>query len=144
MTLVKWKKRNDAFPSTFSSYLDNFFSDDLTAGFRTASSPSVNIKETDGSYELELAAPGFEKSDFIIDVDHNVLTVSSEKESNVEDEGENFTRREFNYASFKRSFTIPESVNADKIKAGYNNGILNISLPKKEEAKVTKKTVKIS
>ena len=119
MTLVKWKKRNDGFPSTFSNYLDNFFNEDFIPGNLATSKPSVNIKETEDSFELELAAPGFEKEEFDIDIYHNVLTVSSATENKTESESENFTRREFNYSSFKRSFTIPESVNAEKIKAEY-------------------------
>jgi len=98
--------------------------------------PSVNIKETNESFEVEVAAPGFDKDEFKIELDNNILNISSEKkEENEVKEGEQYTKREFNYQSFSRSFTLPETVEADKISAKYDNGILKISIPKKEEAK---------
>ncbi len=96
--------------------------------------PAVNIAETDQEYRVELAAPGLEKNDFKIDLHKNVLTISSEKEVRNEENNENFMRKEFSYNSFKRSFTLPETVNADKIKAEQANGILTVHIPKKPEA----------
>jgi len=96
--------------------------------------PAVNIAETDQEYRVELAAPGLEKKDFKIDLHKNVLTISSEKEVRNEENNENFMRKEFSYNSFKRSFTLPETVNADKIKAEQANGILTVHIPKKPEA----------
>jgi len=96
--------------------------------------PGVNIVETDQEYLVELAAPGLAKKDFKIDLNKNVLTISSEKEEVNEEKKENFIRREFSYNSFKRSFTLPDTVNADKIKAEHDNGILTVHIPRKPEA----------
>lgn len=108
--------------------------------------PAVNIIEDNNQYMVSLAVPGFKKEDFIIDMDGNMLTISSEKEENKEEKEERFTRREYSYTSFSRSFTLPEDVNFNAIDAKYENGVLNITLPRREDAKkpvVTKKiTVK--
>lgn len=96
--------------------------------------PAVNIKENEDSFEILLAAPGLNKEDFAIEVDENILKVSSEFKQNEEAKEEKFSRREFNFSSFKRAFTLPETVNEDKIEASYVNGILQLVLPKKEEA----------
>ena len=98
-------------------------------------SPSVNIKETKDDYQLEVSAPGLSKKDFNISVDNDILTISGEKEVNKNDDQDNYTRKEFSVSSFKRSFTLPESLDSNGIKAEYNDGILNIILPKKEETK---------
>jgi HSP20 family protein len=96
--------------------------------------PLVNIAETDLEYRVELAAPGLNKKDFKIDLTKNVLTISSEKEEMNEEKSENIMRREFSYNSFKRSFTLPETINSEKIKAEHDNGILTVHIPKKPEA----------
>jgi HSP20 family protein len=95
----------------------------------------VNIRENDNSYEVELMAPGMKKEDFNIELDNELLTISAEikSENNTQEEGK-FTRREFSYSSFKRTFTLPETVKEEDINAVYQDGILKISLPKKEEA----------
>ena len=95
--------------------------------------PAVNIKENDHQFEILLAVPGLNKKDFKIELNEDILTISSEikKEENVQEE--NYSRKEFSYSSFKRSFTLPETVNEEKIEASYENGILNLILPKKEE-----------
>jgi HSP20 family protein len=97
------------------------------------SSPKVNITESKDSYNMEVAAPGLNKEDFNIDVSGNLLTISGQKEENKEEKEEKYTRQEYNYSSFSRSFTIPEEVQADKIEATYEGGILKLILPKKEE-----------
>jgi len=98
--------------------------------------PAVNVKETNDEFLIELAAPGMEKKDFKINFKNNVITISSEKENNKEEKNENYTRREFSYQSFQRSFTVPENaIVSEKIEAGYNNGILEVKLPKREEVK---------
>jgi len=98
--------------------------------------PSVNVKESADGFEVDMAAPGLEKKDFKIEINHGTLTISSEKKvENETKEGQQFTRREFSYQSFSRSFTLPETVDNDKISAKYENGILKVSIPKKEEAK---------
>jgi HSP20 family protein len=98
--------------------------------------PSVNIKESTDEFEVELAAPGFVKDDFNIELNNDLLTISSEKKTeNETKEGQQFARREFSYQSFSRSFTLPNTADSDKIKAKYENGILKVSIPKKAEAK---------
>lgn len=137
------------FPS-WSNWIDSFFSSDLpsvfTSNFNTGITvPKVNIKETADSYWVEMAVPGMKKSDFLIDLDNQQLSISTEAKQEEENKVYNYTRREFGYASFRRSFTLPDSIDDDKIKASYNDGILSIHLPKKEEARQKPaKTIKIS
>jgi HSP20 family protein len=109
---------------------NNFSSTDTTL-------PAVNVKENDDAFEIEVAAPGMSKKDFRVNLENNVLTISSErKEEKKEEEKGHFTRREFSYQSFQRSFTIPENmVEGDKISAKYNDGLLCIHLPKREAVK---------
>ena len=99
--------------------------------------PSVNVKESDNEFSIEVAAPGFDKTDFKIEVHNDVLTVSSEKqtENETKDESERYTKREFSYQSFSRSFSLPLTADGDKVEAVYDKGILTVSIPKKEEAK---------
>ncbi len=97
--------------------------------------PAVNIKESKEDYQVEVAAPGMNKDDFKIELENNFLVISSEKEDKKEEEGKEFTRREFSYQSFKRSFSLPKTIEDSKIKANYKDGVLKITLPKKEEAK---------
>ena len=101
-----------------------------------SSSPATNIIENEDRFELAIAVPGINKKDIKISLEKNLLTISTEKEESSKESSFNFTRKEFGHDSFSRSFTIPKSVDAEKIKADYNNGILNIQLPKKEEEKV--------
>jgi len=149
MTLVKFNNR----PVNGLSVLDNFFNeiptffkDDFSSN--TKDFVPVNVKETDNAYRLEVVAPGFEKNDFKINLDKNILTISSEKKSEVkEDSGneksEKQIRREYSYRSFKRSFTINEKIDAEKIDAKYVNGVLTLNLPKKEVVKVSVKEIAI-
>lgn len=130
---------NVNFP-TWSNWIDDIFNRDLpsvfTSNFNTGISlPKVNIKETPDAFMVEMAAPGLKKSDFHIDLDNQVLSISTETKEENERKEENYTRREFGYSSFKRTFNLPESVNDEKINANYSDGILSIILPKKEEAK---------
>jgi HSP20 family protein len=136
MTLVK--RTNGLFPSV-PSFFDDFFVKDLMGWSNAnnaygASLPAVNIRQDENNFEVEVAAPGLAKEDFKVEVENNVLTISSEKEIENEDRG--YTRREFGYGSFRRTFTLPENqVDVEKVKASYNNGILHILLPKREEVK---------
>jgi HSP20 family protein len=119
---------------------DDFVSRDLFApafGTTGVTTPAVNIIETPDEFYLEMAAPGMKKSDFKIEVENDVLTVSYDHEDNREGERKNWKYRthEFNYHSFSRSFSLAETVEAEKIKAKYDNGILNVVIPKKEESK---------
>jgi HSP20 family protein len=115
----------------------NFFENEAyTPGFRRyCTAPAANITELEGSFQLDLAVPGMSREDFKIDVENNLLTISSEKQAQNEENEKNFTRKEFVYGSFSRSFTLPKSVDADNINASYKDGILQIVLPKKEEEK---------
>src|SRR6185312_3279592 len=138
MTLVKRNGRSEYTPSIWN----NFFSNDLfnwDSNFANTgnSIPAVNIKETPDSFLVEMAAPGMNKKDFKIEIDGSALTISSEKQNESEEkDGENFNRREFSYQSFYRTFHLPkEVVNADKIEAKYENGILRLEIAKREEAK---------
>lgn len=108
--------------------------------------PSVNVKETETNYEIEMAVPGLKKEDFKINIDRNILTISSESQTENEerDEKKNYTRREFNYQSFTRSFTMPSDiVDVEHIEAKYDNGILKLAVPKREIAKKEVKTIEI-
>ena len=142
-------KSNLDFP-IWSNWIDNFFSSDLpsvfTPNFNTGITlPKVNIRETSDAFWVDMAVPGMKKSDFQIDLDNQLLSISTELKQEKESNEENYTRREFGYSSFKRTFTLPESVDDSKINASYSDGILNIHLPKKEEAKQKPaRTIKIS
>jgi len=98
--------------------------------------PAVNIIEDNDEFTIEVAAPGLNKKDFKIDLENNRLTISSEKEDKIDDQNDKFVRKEFHYNSFCRTFTLPESVESDKIKAKHNDGILYVTIPKKEYAKI--------
>ncbi|HEX2395098.1 MAG TPA: Hsp20/alpha crystallin family protein [Bacteroidales bacterium] len=107
--------------------------------------PAVNIVEGKDDYRIEVAAPGLHKEDFKINLDNNVMTVSSEKEEKQEGNEDKVMRKEFSYYSFSRSFTLPDTVNADKITATHKDGILQIMIPKKDDAKVKpSRDIKIS
>jgi HSP20 family protein len=134
-------KRSDLFPA-WSNFFNDFFDRDWmdwsTRNFSDTNTtlPSVNIKEGADNFEVDMAAPGLEKKDFKIELNNGLLTISSEKKVEKETkEGQKFTRREFSYQSFNRSFTLPDTVESDKISAKYENGILKVIIPKKEEAK---------
>lgn len=118
--------------------LDDFFRDWSTTNFSdtNTSLPAVNIKEDDNAFTVEVAVPGMEKKDFHIDLEDNILTISSEKTVEDKEVKDNYTRKEYSYQSFKRSFTLPKNVvDSDKIAAQYRNGELIIAIPKREEAK---------
>ena len=139
MTLIK--KSNSYFPS-IPSFIDNLFSRDWmdwsNVNFSSTNTtlPAVNVKESDNEYELEVAAPGMKKENFKINLDKDQLTISSELKEEKTEKEENYSRREFSYQSFQRSFTVPEHlVDGEKIDAKYSDGILKITLPKREEAK---------
>ena len=107
--------------------------------------PAVNIAEESDCYKATLAVPGMKKEDFDIDVDGNLLTISAEKEEQKEEKDKKYTRKEYNYSSFSRSFTLPNEVKKDSIVAKYNNGLLELTLPKKDDAKAAStKKVKVN
>jgi len=134
-------KRNEIFPGL--NLFDDFFSRDLwnwnlnNNSSTNTTIPMVNVKETNENFEVEMAAPGMNKEDFKVQLDGNLLTITSEKnqENEVKD-GERYSRREFSYQSFQRTFQLPkEVVDADKIEAKYENGVLKLVIPKNENAK---------
>ncbi len=140
MTLAKLS--NNWIPS-FPSLVDRFFDGELmdwnSSNYSSTNStlPAVNVKENENEFLIDVAAPGLTKEDFTVNYDNGRLTISSEKENEKEEkDGEKVTRREFSYQSFQRSFTVAQNiVDAEKIEAHYNNGILHISLPKRDEVK---------
>jgi len=143
MSLIK-RTTDNWLPAMF----DDMFNTDWSTNNASHSAigthvPAVNVKENSDAFSVEVAAPGKAKEDFNLELNHNVLTISSEtkEERNSENESEKFTRREYSYRSFKRSFTLPESVDSTKISANYENGILTVNLPKRDEAKVNPKRV---
>lgn len=147
MTLVKTNKSGNLFPTLMSDFFDNdnFFANRWFEKEFNRSLPAVNVKENNKEFNIEFAAPGFKKNDFKINVEENILTISAEKQDEKNEEKDNYTRKEFSYNSFSRSFTLPQTVNADKIDAKYNDGILNLSIPKREEAKTQpKKEIKVA
>ena len=128
--------------ANYLNLFDQIMNDNISKSkYSTCTKPATNIIENEDSFELSLAVPGVEKKDIKIDLEDNLLTISSEKE--VEKENVNFSRREFGYHSFSRSFTLPKTVELENIKADYKNGLLNINIPKMEETKL-KKAIKIS
>ncbi|KPK83948.1 MAG: heat-shock protein [Bacteroides sp. SM23_62_1] len=149
MTLMR--KSNSYYPS-FPSLLDRFFDGDWMdwSNFNFSSTntslPAVNVKENDNEYLIQVAAPGMSKDDFRIDYDNGRLTISSALKEEKKEEDEKYTRREFSYQSFQRSFTVPENlVDGEKIHAKYTDGILHLTLPKREEVKPKPvKQIKIS
>lgn len=145
MTQVRSKDENFA-PTLFSDIFDGskFFGQNWLNREFTSSFPAVNIKESNKEYSLEFAAPGFKKEDFKVSVDNDILNISAETRSEKNEDSKKFTRKEFSFNSFSRSFSLPENVNTDGIDAKYENGILNLSIPKKEESKnFPKKEIKI-
>ncbi len=106
--------------------------------------PAVNVVETDENYRIDVAAPGFSKDDFRLQLNGNILTISGEKKDEASKKEQNYSMCEFNYTSFSRSFTLPESIKGDKISAEYADGILKITLPKKDEVKPKAIEIKVS
>lgn len=136
MTYSKFHPAPSSHP--FNKWIDTIFNTTLADAMGsdfTVSSPSVNIVEQDNQYVMQLAAPGLEKSDFNIRIENDYLVISAEKKMEKEESGNDgkFTRREFNYSSFKRSFQLDDNINREAIGASYENGVLHITLPKKEE-----------
>ena len=141
MAYVKFNSR--PFEGTFNNLVDDLFTElpvlfknDFNNTERKGTIP-VNVKETEKSYQLEVVAPGFEKSDFKVNMEQDLLTISAEKKSEVKDENEKHIRREYSFRSFKRSFTLDEKIDATNIEASYVNGVLILNLPKKVAVNVS-------
>ena len=151
MTHVRFGRR--PFEKSFNNLVDDLFSE-LPVLYRNGTDTvfkgfaPVNIKETDKAYSLEVVAPGFDKSDFKVNIEQDVLTVSAEKKQEVKEDAENSNtekqvRREYSFRSFKRSFTLDEKIDAAGIEAKYNNGVLVLNLPKREVVKPTAQEINI-
>ena len=132
------------------SFVDEFFNTDFWPSFLDVNTrytvPAVNILEEDNEYRIEVIAPGIDKKDVKINLEDDVLTISSEMKEENEEKDKHYMRREFNYTAFSRSFVVPEEVDAEKISAEHKNGILTLHLPKKEEVvkKTQKREIKVS
>ena len=122
-------------PKHFNGFFGKDLLNELYAPAFSGSVPAVNVVEGTEGYKIEVAAPGLQKGDFKLNLEKNQLTISAQKEQKDEESGDKYTRREFKYTSFQRTFTLPVSVDGEKIGANYADGILTVSLPKREEAK---------
>ncbi|MCF6353308.1 MAG: Hsp20/alpha crystallin family protein [Cyclobacteriaceae bacterium] len=143
MTLVRYNKNRNEFPTTVNGLMDKFFNDVTFDNTQMENfSPNVDVLESDKAYELHFAVPGFDKKLFNIDVEENVLAISGERKFEEKKEEKEFTSIQTQYGSFRRTFSLPDIVDRTKIGAEYVDGILKISLPK-DEVKTLKTTVKI-
>jgi HSP20 family protein len=141
MKLVRYNQLEPQIPSTFSGMLDRFFNDSLGANLKQFS-PAVDISEDEKTYEIQVAVPGMKKADLKIDLSDGKLTVSGERKMEEKKEGKNFHSIETHYGSFRRSFFIPEDVIEEQVEAAYEDGLLKISLPKREK-KVSKSIIEV-
>ncbi len=140
-------RRGDWLPSVFDDFFkpwNAWFDNSKSWNKGRATIPSINIEESKTGYKMTMAAPGLQKSAFKIDVDGNMLTISSEKEEGDEEKNARYTRKEYNYCSFSRSFTLPEDVKQDAIEASYENGVLKLVIPKKETSQKLSETKHIA
>lgn len=142
MSIIRYNT-NEFVPTTFSALVDRFFNDTLTRSGGSTFIPKVDIVETPSAFEIQVAVPGLNKEDFNIELNDNYLTVSGERKFSDEKKDKNYHAIETHYGSFSRSFALPENVDASKINAKYNNGILELTLPK-DEKKALKQTIKVN
>jgi len=144
MTLVKFgKEAKNGFVNPFFNDVYSILNDSFVNERAALRSPAANIAETDAQFEIDLAIPGLSKEDIKINLDKNVLSVSADKKTETADENKKFTKREYSYSSFSRSFTLPESADQSKIEADYINGILKLTIAKKEEAKFQTREISV-
>jgi len=144
MTLVKFNNnRNNTLLPGFNDVFESIFNDTFFSDRMVTRVPAVNISETENNYHVELAVPGLKKEDFKLNLEQNVLTISVEQNNEQQDNQKNYSKREFSYSSFVRSFTLPESADDDNINATYTDGILSIDIAKREEAKVMRRQIEI-
>jgi HSP20 family protein len=145
MTLVKFNpaKNNSSLMTGFNDVFDSIFNDTFFNDRLTSRVPAANISETEDHYHVELAAPGLRKEDFKLNLDRNVLNVSVEQRTENNGNQKNYSKREYSYSSWVRSFTLPESANADSIEAAYTDGVLKIDIAKRENAKIVRRQIEI-
>jgi HSP20 family protein len=145
MTLVQFNNglKNTSANPFFSDVFDSLINDSFLSDKLIARVPAVNIAETENEFHVELAVPGLKKEDFKINLDKNVLSVSAEKKAENVEEGKKFSKREYSYNSFVRSFTLPDTADQSKIGADYADGILKLTIAKKEEAKFQSREIAV-
>lgn len=143
MTLVKFNNPNNALMPGINDVFDSIFNDTFFNDRMISRVPAVNISETENNYHVELAAPGLKKDDFKLNLERNVLTISVETNAENQDNQKNYSKREYSYQSFVRTFTLPESADHNSIDATYTDGILKIDIAKREEAKVMRRQIEI-
>ncbi len=149
MTIVKWQNPYSSnlerrLSAPFKGLLEDFFGSSLLNNDYASFVPGVNVSEYNNRYEIELSAPGFSKEDFKVELHKGVLTISGEYKKEEEKSDKTVYRREFNYGSFQRSFSVSDDINESAVDARYENGILKITMPKKEEKVEVVKEIKIS
>ncbi len=127
----------------FDRVLSDFFRNEAPTNSLVKNNPAVNVSETAEAFKIEVAAPGFEKADFNVNTEKEVLTIAAKKENTQESENGTLRRKEFGYSEFKRTFQLPETVNAEAIEAAYVNGILTVTLPKQAEVEIPVKQIAI-
>lgn len=138
MAINTLAKAKESFPVLFDDFFKPWNEWFDTGMQRTITVPAVNITEEKDRYKITMAAPGMKKEDFKIDVNGNMMTISAETKEEKEEKDKNYTRKEYNYSSFSRSFSLPAEVKKESIEAKYDNGVLTLALPKKDEAKTIK------
>lgn len=146
MALVKFPNRtmdSTRINPLVNSIFDNLFDDSSAIDRATRSVPAINIAENEDAFHIELAAPGLQKSDFNIQVDKDVINISVEKKEETETDNKVYSKKEFSYFAFTRSFSLPESVDYNNIDATYTDGVLVLKVGKKEEAKIAKRVLEV-
>jgi HSP20 family protein len=145
MTLVKFnpEKKQNGLMTGFNDVFDSIFNDTFFSDRMVSRVPAANISETADHYHVELAAPGLSKEDFKLNLERDVLSISVEQTQQTGQQERTFNKREFSYSSFVRSFTLPDTANQEGISAKYENGVLSIDIPKKEEAKMVTRQIEI-
>jgi HSP20 family protein len=138
--MTQFKVKTPMYVPGFMNAMDKMFSDD----YQAMNQPAVNIVEKEKSYEITLMAPGLTKNDFTISVENDLLNIAFQKEENKSEETEKFIRKEFGIRSFNRSFTMSEKLDIDHISAVYENGLLNVSIPKAEAKDAKAKTIQVN
>ena len=142
MSLIRYRT-NDFVPTSFNALVDQFFNDTVSRTGGSTFYPKTDVAETEKAFEIQLAVPGMNKEDFKLELNEKYLTISGERKFNEEKKDRSFHTIETYYGSFSRSFKLPENVDASKINANYNNGILEVTLPK-DEKKLLKQTIKVN
>lgn len=146
MALIKFPTKSlntDAVNPFVNTVFDNLFNDNFISDRLVSRVPAVNISESEKAFKIEMAAPGLDKSDFKINVDKNLITISADKKEEQVSEEKLYSKKEFNYTSFSRSFTLPDTVDYSNIDAAYEGGLLILTVGKKEDAIIAKRLIEV-